>query len=745
MSDKSPKETKKPATPENQEQDDADILVRAENFQKPIEKPKQDYPFLKIIHGPEQGTDFPLATGHYLIGRSRTKARIILDDTSVSRQHAEITIDQEGIILTDLGSRNGTFVNHLRLNPKTGHQLKNKDLIKLGIYEIQIITKEDDKEPKESLKNKKKQSPKKDVLPNQNQEKKPDPEAKVEKDNTDQTRATTDLDSKDNKKENQENKKAENSELVPDPSNQADTQEQTKQNSQKNLTKTTDPKPHSNRGIFWALMILVFTLATGITYFYFKSDLNQAQKEPQPNEDPSSGESIDIDPKTDTDPKNTKKETFFTFLEVNAKPLRARIFLNDKYIGSTPLKVQQELINGQTYEIAAEYQLTDIGDIHQVRQEFTANNNQELIPIEFDAKIGSLKITRIPRGVSFYMEGYYQYDKVKLSPVKLQKIVYGKPIYLPYGDYTIELREKVKLKQSNTFVDEIRYQRKFTLDSTKAKYQINISQKELKQFPAKIDSRPQNATIFVDDKKVGTTPFEGNLPLGKLEIKLVKDGYFDFILPLEMRTNTAYEATYELKTSAVGHRINKARQFLRYEHYDKALSELIQAIKIGGTAQEKANVHLLLGQTYFAKKQYRQATAYFERARKFEKTELLAILGLAKIDQKMKRRKNALKKIAQVLLHENIDKKSRFQAQELFKKISPYASVLYIGSKPKGAEVYLNNKKMKSLTPMIIPDLSMAYYRIEVRKNGYYPQKLDKTLKVGEFIPMFIELKPIPQ
>lgn len=48
------------------------------------------------------------------IGRGRGNS-IVLDDMLVSRQHVRITADADGLVLEDLGSRNGTYVNGRRV------------------------------------------------------------------------------------------------------------------------------------------------------------------------------------------------------------------------------------------------------------------------------------------------------------------------------------------------------------------------------------------------------------------------------------------------------------------------------------------------------------------------------------------------------------------------------------------------------------------------------------------------------
>lgn len=65
------------------------------------------------------GTDYPLYAGANTIGR-RSSNEIILADAFASGRHAEITCNADGtVILTDLGSTNGTFINGERLAPNT--------------------------------------------------------------------------------------------------------------------------------------------------------------------------------------------------------------------------------------------------------------------------------------------------------------------------------------------------------------------------------------------------------------------------------------------------------------------------------------------------------------------------------------------------------------------------------------------------------------------------------------------------
>lgn len=60
------------------------------------------------------GTRIQLGAGPTTIGRQRDCERV-LDHPTVSRRHAVIREDARGILLLDLGSRNGTSVNGVRV------------------------------------------------------------------------------------------------------------------------------------------------------------------------------------------------------------------------------------------------------------------------------------------------------------------------------------------------------------------------------------------------------------------------------------------------------------------------------------------------------------------------------------------------------------------------------------------------------------------------------------------------------
>jgi pSer/pThr/pTyr-binding forkhead associated (FHA) protein len=70
-------------------------------------------------------------TGAATIGRAADND-IVLDEATVSRCHALLLADSQGVILLDLDSTNGTFVNGVPAPPDAQVHLKDGDVIAIG-------------------------------------------------------------------------------------------------------------------------------------------------------------------------------------------------------------------------------------------------------------------------------------------------------------------------------------------------------------------------------------------------------------------------------------------------------------------------------------------------------------------------------------------------------------------------------------------------------------------------------------
>ncbi len=85
-------------------------------------------PSLWVLEGPHAGTQLELE-GELTIGRSPT-CELVVEDSNVSRRHAQLVLDAGTATLIDLGSRNGTLLNGVHLAGKAG--LKPGDRIQVG-------------------------------------------------------------------------------------------------------------------------------------------------------------------------------------------------------------------------------------------------------------------------------------------------------------------------------------------------------------------------------------------------------------------------------------------------------------------------------------------------------------------------------------------------------------------------------------------------------------------------------------
>ena len=83
-----------------------------------------------IIKGPNIGDKFYLTKDKFSIGRS-SDSDILLDDITVSRQHATIEKYNEEFIMRDLGSLNGSNINGEIVNES---KLNNGDKLQIGKY-----------------------------------------------------------------------------------------------------------------------------------------------------------------------------------------------------------------------------------------------------------------------------------------------------------------------------------------------------------------------------------------------------------------------------------------------------------------------------------------------------------------------------------------------------------------------------------------------------------------------------------
>jgi pSer/pThr/pTyr-binding forkhead associated (FHA) protein len=90
---------------------------------------------LVVRRGPNAGSRFVLDAEVTAIGR-HPDSDIFLDDITVSRRHAAVRRVPDGYEVTDVGSLNGTYVDHKRVDTAPLHHLAD---LQIGRYVLVFL------------------------------------------------------------------------------------------------------------------------------------------------------------------------------------------------------------------------------------------------------------------------------------------------------------------------------------------------------------------------------------------------------------------------------------------------------------------------------------------------------------------------------------------------------------------------------------------------------------------------------
>lgn len=74
----------------------------------------------------------------FIVGKLKDKVDYVLEDDTISRMHAKIdTIDNDELTITDLNSKNGTFINGERLLSNETRKIQIGD--EIAFADLQFI------------------------------------------------------------------------------------------------------------------------------------------------------------------------------------------------------------------------------------------------------------------------------------------------------------------------------------------------------------------------------------------------------------------------------------------------------------------------------------------------------------------------------------------------------------------------------------------------------------------------------
>lgn len=716
--------------------EEATLIKAFDDVERPkdVSRGPEAYPLLEIVTGPKQGSWFTLTHQKEVsLGRANVNS-IVLEDNSVSRSHAVIHELEGKFFVKDVGSRNGTFVNEKKI--QEDFQLKQGDLLKVGIYTLRFL-----KESAEDL-----------PLP----EEAPEPVEEAESFDSQVSEAHLNLEAIE---------KA--ASTPPEPIEEDKTKNEVLEEAMApaQALQASEPMPmvaSPKKGGSGFLKVLSYLLVTfiliggmGYTFyrFYIKKRLagvlhttNNPGDAVPPHQPPVQQPPVVQTPDqvTGQTPPVPAGPTVPIFLEVSAEPLQAKVFYQGKELGLTPFKTNVSVPTGAPQELTAVYHFQEFNQDFSEKKSFTVSQQDELIKVDFAGSVGSLNIKSLPKDVQVYVEGTFASSQLKTQASKLADIVYNRPISLPFGNYTLEMKKPERLEGSDTVVDVVKFRREFSLSKENPNFELNLSDQDVNVFPAKIKTTPEGAEVLIDGKKYGETPYDGNLPLGKHKLSLKKEGYYDHEQELSMTMNTPFNAEIPLRTSEAGSFVNKGRDLIRQGQYQQAIDQLAEALKHNPSEQEIGQIQILLGNAYIKTSAFDVAIGYFEKAKLNEAYKGQADLGIAEASLGAGKKDVAISRVLDVLLNEK-DEKLKSDAETLFHKISPLKSVVLVSTEPPGAKVTLNGQEISQLSPIVLSDLSLGSYRVTIEKEGYKRFESRFQLVVSSFKPVVVKLEPLPQ
>lgn len=88
---------------------------------------------IKVLEGEEKGTVYPVLRPRVTLGRSNSD--IIVNDPLSSRVHCALEFTDEGALLRDLGSTNGTLVDH---HPVRTAEISDGSTFQIGKHVFQL-------------------------------------------------------------------------------------------------------------------------------------------------------------------------------------------------------------------------------------------------------------------------------------------------------------------------------------------------------------------------------------------------------------------------------------------------------------------------------------------------------------------------------------------------------------------------------------------------------------------------------
>ena len=101
---------------------------------------------LVVLRGVKISVEYPIYEGRNTVGRFADKPVDIdlfnqetPEQIWCSRQHAAVTFDKGNVMIEDLNSLNGTWVNGVRIHAGQPRQLRPGDVVQIGTVQMKLV------------------------------------------------------------------------------------------------------------------------------------------------------------------------------------------------------------------------------------------------------------------------------------------------------------------------------------------------------------------------------------------------------------------------------------------------------------------------------------------------------------------------------------------------------------------------------------------------------------------------------
>ena len=213
-------------------------------------------------------------------------------------------------------------------------------------------------------------------------------------------------------------------------------------------------------------------------------------------------ENITITPGETTDINATL--TPIGFLSINSEPSGAEVFIDENYVGETPLEIEVPTGNHTLTLTKNEYEQysTNLTLSSGERKEITV----KLVPT-----FGYMSVKSDKENAKVYIDGKYLGN----TPIAQYK--------LPVGSHVLEIKHP-SCKD---------YKANITINPGET-LSLNV---ELSLLPAMliIESDPSNSSVLLNGSYIGTTPLSLNLSAGRYEVKITKESYLNYTKLVELK------------------------------------------------------------------------------------------------------------------------------------------------------------------------------------------------------------------